>query len=306
VLGGLRLEGVQLNLDQVTSNLVHDTDYFKVYPSLHLAYRFANDQQLILSYSKRVQRPNPQDLNPFLVKIDTLNFRAGNANLQPQITHSFEAGYQYKAGQTFYLATLYYRQNEHGVTDVVTSLGNGVLLTTKENLSQSKAAGLELVANGHLNKALSYNVSTNLYWNEIDATGQGLDQLVGVAGRRSAFAAGGRGSLTWQATAKDSLQFNAQLNAKRLTPQGYSDPNFLTFLGYRHKFDDSFSLVATAQDVLATFRFGNTINTPTLRERNRGVPSIQAVFVGFTWNFGAPNKRPRDQGFDFGGPPSPQ
>jgi outer membrane receptor protein involved in Fe transport len=297
---------VQLDLDQVTQRLASNTDYFKIYPSVHLAYRFADDKQLILSYSKRVQRPNPQDLNPFRTDTDPLNLRAGNPNLQPQLTNSFEAGYQYKAGATFYLGTLYYRQNEHGVTDVVTSLGNGVLLTTKENLSQSKAAGLELVANGRVTKTLSYNVSANLYWNEIDATGQGLDQLIGFAGRRSAFAAGGRGSLTWQATPKDTFQLSAQLNARRLTPQGYNDPNFLTFLGYRHKFSDSLSAVATVQDVFGSFQFRQVIDTPTLRERNTGAPGIQAVFVGLTWNFGAPNKRPRDQGFDFGAaPPQP-
>lgn len=303
VLGGLRLEAVQLDLNQVTSNLVHNTDDFRVYPSLHLAYRFSDDQQLILSYSKRVQRPNPQDLNPFRVQRDPLNFQAGNANLRPQLTDSFEAGYQYKAGGTFYLGTLYYRRSDHGVTDVVTSLGNGVLLTTKENLSQSQNAGLELVANGRLSKALTYNVSTNLYWQEIEASSQGLSQVLGFAGRRSAFETGGRASLNWQATPKDTVQLSGQLNAKRLTPQGYSDPNLLTFLGYRHKFSDSLSAVATVQDVLGTFRFGNTIDTPTLRERNRGKPSIQAVLIGLNWTFGAPNKRARDPGFDFGGPP---
>src|SRR6185312_3587399 len=133
VLGGLRLEDVQLDLDQATSNLVHNSDYFRAYPSLHLAYRFADEQQLILSYSKRVQRPNPRDLNPFRVERDPLNFTAGNPNLQPQLTDSFEAGYQYKAAGTFYLGTLYYRRSEHGVTDVVTSLGDSVFLTTKEN-----------------------------------------------------------------------------------------------------------------------------------------------------------------------------
>jgi outer membrane receptor protein involved in Fe transport len=300
-LGGLRLEEVQLDLDQVTTSLVHDTSYFKAYPTLHLAYRVSESQQLTLSYSERVQRPNPQDLNPFRMERDPLNFQAGNPNLQPQITHAFETAYQYKAGQTFYLGTLYYRQNEHGVTDVVTDLGSGQLLTTKENLSQSKAVGLELVANGHITKDLSYNVSTNLYWNEIDATGQGLDHLLDFAGRRSAFAVGGRASLSWQASPKDNFQINGQLNAKRLTPQGYGDPNFISFLGYRHRFNDSWSAVVTAQDLFGTLKFRRVIDTPTLRDVNGGKPTLQAVFVGFTWNFGAPAKRPRDTGFDFGG-----
>jgi len=306
VLGGVRLEDVQLDLDQVTSNLVHNSDYFRAYPSLHLAYRFADEQQLILSYSKRVQRPNPRDLNPFRAERDPLNFTAGNPNLQPQLTDSFEAGYQYKTGGTFYLGTLYYRRSEHGVTDVVTSLGDSVFLTTKENLGQSRTAGLELVANGRVTKALSYNVSTNLYWQEIDASNQGFAQLLGFAGRRSAFEAGGRANLNWRATPKDTFQLSSQLNAKRLTPQGYMDPLFLTFLGYRHKFNDSVSMVATVQDVLGTVKFHNVIDTTTLRDDNTGRPPSKAAYLGFTWNFGAVKQRPRDQGFDFenSSPPS--
>jgi outer membrane receptor protein involved in Fe transport len=304
VLGGLRLENVQRDLNQVTSSLAHSAHDLGAYPSLHLAYRVSDDQQLTLSYSKRIQRPNPQDLNPFVVQGDQLNLRAGNPDLQPQVTHSFEAGYQYKANGTFYLATGYYRQNEHGVTDVITTLANGALLTTKENLSQSRAAGVELVANGHLTKTLSYNLSTNLYWNEIDATGQGLEQLVGVAGRRSAFAVGGRGSFTWQATPKDMLQYNGQLNAKRLMPQGYAEPQFISFLGYRHKFNDSLSAVVTVQDVFGSLKFRQIIDTPTLRQRIEGRPHIQAAYVGLTWSFGAAQKRP--QTFDFNPGAAPQ
>jgi outer membrane receptor protein involved in Fe transport len=305
VLGGLRLEEVQLDLSQKTTGEVHDTADFKVYPSLHLAYKITDDQQLILSYSKRVQRPNPGDLNPFRVESDPLNFHAGNPNLQPQLTDSFEAGYQYKAGQTFYLATLYYRRNEHGVTDVITDLGNGVLLNTRENLTNSQAAGLELVANGHLTKTLSYNASTNLYWNEIDATGQGLDQLPDFSGRRQAFAIGGRGNLNWQITAKDTFQVSAQANARQLLPQGFSEPQIATFLGYRHKFNDSFSAVVTAQDPFKTLRFARTLTSPTLRDHISGRPEIQALFVGLTWNLGTVGKKPRDTGFDFGNGPGP-
>jgi outer membrane receptor protein involved in Fe transport len=305
VLGGLRLEEVELDLNQATTSEVHDTKYFKVYPSLHLAYRFNDDQQLILSYSKRVQRPNPGDLNPFRVESDPLNFHAGNPNLQPQITDSFEAGYQYKAGQTFYLATLYYRHNANGVTDVITDLGNGVLLDTRENLTNSQAAGLELVANGHLTKTLSYNVSTNLYWNEIDATGQGLDQLPDFAGRRQAFAVGGRGNLNWQITESDTFQVGVQANARQLLPQGFSEPQVFTYAGYKHKFNDSLSAVVTWQDPLRTLKFERTLTSPTLHDHIVGRPEVEAVFVGLTWNFGTAGKKPRDNGFDFGGGPGP-
>ena len=300
VLGGIRLEEVQLDLDQVTTNLIHDTSYFQAYPSLHLAYKLTGETQLTLGYSKRVQRPNPQDFNPFRVEGNPLQFSAGNPNLQPQLTNSFEAGYQYKAGETFYLATLYYRHNEHGVTDVFTDLGNEALLDTKENLASSQAAGLELVANGRLAKTLTYSASINIFWDEIDAAGQGLSQLVNVAGRRQASLVGGRATLNWQAGAKDTFQVGAQSYAKSLTPQGYISPTQITFLGYRHKFSDSLSAVVTAQDLSHTLRLHIVTATPNLRDVSTNRPDGQAIFVGLAWNFGAPNKRSRDQGFDFG------
>jgi outer membrane receptor protein involved in Fe transport len=302
VLGGLRLEDVQLDLNQVTSHQTNNQNYFKAYPSLHLAYRFADDQQLILSYSHRVQRPQPQDLNPFRF-VGPFSAREGNPNLQPQQTDSFEAGYQYRSGGTFYLGTLYYRNNEHGVTDVVSEIGNGVLLTTKANLASSRAAGLELVANGKLTKTLSYNLSTNLYWNEIDASGIPLGPGLGFGTTRSAFAVGGRASLNWQATPKDLFQINIQDNAKRLLPQGFAEPMVLTFLGYRHKFSESLSAVVTIQDPLDSYRFERIIESPALKERTVGRGSIQAAFVGLSWSYGAFTKRP--QTFDFGGAPQP-
>ncbi|MDB5443337.1 MAG: TonB-dependent receptor [Phenylobacterium sp.] len=292
VLGGLRLEDVKLDLNQVTSALVNHQSYLRAYPSLHLGYKLSDSQQLSLSYSHRVQRPNPQDLNAFRL-VGAFSARQGNANLRPQDTHSFEAGWQYKSGGTFYLATLYYRLNEHGVTDVTSDLGGGVLLTTKDNLSRSRNAGLELVANGRLTKTLSYNASTNLYWNEIDASG------LGFAGKRSAFTAGGRASLNWQATPKDLFQVSAQLAAKRLLPQGFVEPMFLVFAGYRHKFSDSLSGVITTQDPFDIYRFRQVIDTPTLHEHGTGRGRIQSAFVGLTWSFGAATKKP--QSFDFSG-----
>ena len=302
VLGGLRIEDVKLDLNQVTTRLASSQDYFRIYPSLHLAYKLADNQQLILSYSHRVQRPSPQDLNPFRF-VGTFSAREGNPDLKPQQTDSYEAGYQYRTGGTFYLGTLYYRQNQNGVTDVVSEIGNGILLTRKENLASSRSAGLELVANGRLGKTLSYNVSTNLSWNEIDASGISLGPGPGLGFEltRSAFAVGGRASLNWQATPKDLFQVNVQDNAKRLLPQGFIEPMVLTFLGYRHKFSDSLSGVVTVQDPFDTYRFRQTIESPALREQQEGRARIQAAYVGLSWTFGAAQKRP--QTFDFGQQP---
>jgi outer membrane receptor for ferrienterochelin and colicin len=299
ILGGLRLEDARLDLDQLTSRQANRQAYTRLYPSLHIADRISDTQQITLSYSEGILRPGPQDLNAFrFVGITTA--REGNPGLKPQITHSYEAAWQRKDGGTFYIATLYYRRNSRGVTDVVTDIGNNILLTSKANLSQSRNIGVELVANGRLTKTLTYNASTNLYWNEIDASRVPLGPGLGFGTRRSAFTQGGRASLNWQATGKDLFQVNVQMNAKRLLPQGFQDPMTLVFLGYRHKFSDALSFVVTVQDPTDMYRQNIVLDTPVLHRRVKDRGRIQAAFFGLTYSFGAAQKRP--QTFDFGQP----
>ena len=105
------------------------------------------------------------------------------------------------------------------MNDVFRDLGGGVILQTRANVGKFQSAGLELVANGRLPGKVSYNVSGNLLWSEIDATGLGFG-----AGRREAYTAAGRASLSWQATDKDLVQLQGFVNGKVLLTQGYRKP----------------------------------------------------------------------------------
>ena len=292
VLGGLRAEQVEIRTNQVTSVQKDDNSYFHLYPSLHLSYTLSQTQTLTANYSKRVQRPQAQDLNPYPIYVDPTNYRAGNPDLKPQITDSYELGWQYRKGPASYLATAYYRESRDGVADVVRGPVDGVYLTTRENLAKSRNGGLELVANGKLTPKLSYNVSGNGYWNEIQST------AVGAVGTRSMTTLSGRASLSWQATPKDFFQLNGFTSGKRLAPQGYRRPLSLLNLGYRRKVTDKLNVVVTANDVLDGFEDTMIIDTPTLRERVRRTANVRAVFFGFTYSFGGGKARPEQ--FDFG------
>ena len=49
-----------------------------------------------MSYSRRIDRPAYQDLNPFEFKLDAYTFMKGNINLRPQYTNSFGITHTYK------------------------------------------------------------------------------------------------------------------------------------------------------------------------------------------------------------------
>ena len=300
VLAGLRAEATLIDLDQVTQGRKDSNDDVSLYPSLHLGYRLDENRQLAASYSHRIQRPEPRYYNAFRIYTDPQNQFQGNPRLKPQQTDSFELGYQYRKSGTILLATAYFRDTRDTTGSIFENVGDGAILQTIMNIGAARSAGVELVANGHLPWKLSYNVSSNLMWTQIDARGLGAGARL-----QSAYTASGRASLSWQATGRDFLQAQAFLNAKQLFSQGYADPQVGVSLGYRHKFDDKLSAVITAQDVFDTVRLHAVVTTPAYREVNRIVPRNRGVFVGFSYAFGG--AKPRDT-FDFGqgggGPPS--
>ena len=293
---GLRLEYADIELNQVTTGVTRGQDYFRAYPTLHLGYQISDTQQVRGSYSRRIQRPPPFLLNPFTSYQDPLNLRSGNPDLEPQETDAFELMWQRREGQTFYQATLYYRDTDKAFTEVATDIGGGVLLTRPENLGSRRDLGLELVANGRLHSTLRYQTSVNVFEQQIDAgaiTG-GQD--------RSGTTVTGRATLNWQPTADDFLQVSGQWNGEQLLAQGTREAAGIINLGYRRKINDTWAFQATVRDLLDEFGDTTTFETPNFRDRTERRFGGRAWYVGLTYNFGQGQRRQQDPQFDFSNP----
>ncbi len=64
--------------------------YFNLFPSAALTWAVNKKNTLNLTYSRRIDRPSYQDLNPFENKLDELTYEKGNAFLRPQYTDNIE------------------------------------------------------------------------------------------------------------------------------------------------------------------------------------------------------------------------
>ncbi len=64
--------------------------YLNFFPSAAFTYNVNEKHTLNLTYSRRIDRPSYQDLNPFENKLDELTFQKGNAFLIPQYTDNIE------------------------------------------------------------------------------------------------------------------------------------------------------------------------------------------------------------------------
>lgn len=290
---GLRLEQVETELEQVTDAVRFENDYFRAYPTLHLGYELSKREQLKASYSRRIQRPSPQDLNPYTFYIDPQNLRRGNPALKPEVTDSLELGWQRRKSGDFLSLTGFYRRSRGGVTDILSDLGGGVFLTSRANLATAERAGLEAVANGKLSKTLSYNASATFLWNEIDSRSGGFSS------RRSGTTGTARVNLSWQPGKKDFFQLNAAYSGRQLLPQGYRSSGPILNLGYRRKLNDELSVLVTGQDVLSSAKQTIVFETPTLRDRleQRGVGRV--ILFGLAWNLGDRNPKKKEPQFEF-------
>jgi outer membrane receptor protein involved in Fe transport len=289
---GLRAEAANLDLDSAGAGFSRRTSDVHLFPSVHAEYPLNGKDVLRASISTRIQRPEASDLDPFRRFVDPFNFQAGNPDLKPQETDSFELGFEHRRGATLDLATLYYRHNIRGLTDLATDLGNGVLLTTRENLLGSDSLGVELVVNGRITKKLTYRLSGNASWYRIDASNLGF-------GMRSASIESGKAGLDWQPDKKDLFQANLSLRGKTLLPQGQVDPMLLVNLGVRHQLSRRLWAFLTAQDALHTYQQHGLVRTAELLERTDDSARTRAAFLGITYNFGG--KSARDPNFDYSG-----
>ncbi|MFD2872665.1 TonB-dependent receptor domain-containing protein [Mucilaginibacter ximonensis] len=91
---GLRAEYTQSNGNLIGSTPV-DRSYLNFFPSLFLNQTLDSKNEMTFSYSRRIDRPNYSQLNPFVYYLDPYTFEQGNAFLKPQYTNNFELGYVY-------------------------------------------------------------------------------------------------------------------------------------------------------------------------------------------------------------------
>jgi outer membrane receptor protein involved in Fe transport len=289
---GVRTEWTSTDSVQLTNSLSTESHYTDVFPSLHIDRSLSDRSTLSFGASRRIVRPDPSYLNPYVDHEYTPNLTAGNPELRPQFTQSFELGYGYQASRASYGLIGYYRRNTDGVTDVTEHLGDGLTLTTKANLPRSDSAGLEFSATGHLLPKLAYNLSGNAFYTQIDAT------ALGFPGLKSTTGVNVKAKLDYQPTAIDSAQIIFTRTDKRLTPQGSVSATNIVNLGYKHALTQTLSFVATISDLFDGQHYQRTASTPTLTQVYERSVVGRVAWFGLTYTVGV-SKKEKQPNFEY-------
>ncbi len=142
--GGLRAEwtGVTTTLRQ--TNEVNPRSYANLFPSAHVTYNLPRQHALQLSYSRRIRRPQYNDLSPFMTFSDSRNFFSGNPNLNPEFTNAFEVGHIKYMEKGSITSSLYYRHTNGKIIRIRRVDEQGNSNTRPENLATEDSYGAEL------------------------------------------------------------------------------------------------------------------------------------------------------------------
>ncbi|GAB3956971.1 outer membrane beta-barrel family protein [Spirosoma harenae] len=166
---GARYEHTFIQANFLNGTSPFSNTYGNFIPNISLSRSLKKEQQIRLSYSQRIQRPQFFFLNPYVNQSDSKNLYGGNPYLQPELTHSVEANYSVSIKQTSFNASFFLRQTNNAIESINTVNNEGVLMQIFQNVAQNSAYGVNLSANTKLTKQWTVNGSLNMFYNVLES-----------------------------------------------------------------------------------------------------------------------------------------
>jgi outer membrane receptor protein involved in Fe transport len=292
VMIGLRGEYSDINSKLITTGAAIPNHYFKIYPTLHFTYKLKDNKEMQLNYSRRVRRPEGDDLNPFAEYADPTNIRVGNPYLQPEIIHSVELGYQWRKNGISIMPGIYYRYTYNRFTSVTTPLNDSVLVTRQQNLANDQALGADVVFSGSFNDKVTINFTPNIFYNQIDASN------LGYSNKKSTITWTANLNASYAITKETFLQVNSNYKSARLTPQGKYLPSFVVNCGAKQDvLAKKGSVYFTVSDLFKSQRQEANLQGPLLTQHILTKSNSRIFYLGISYNFGVVKKK-KDLQFD--------
>lgn len=150
IQAGLRVEntnsegisnGFSWNSGYVKYDSSFKRNYTDVFPSAAITFNKKPTSQFSVTYSRRIDRPAYQDLNPFEFKLDEYTYQKGNTQLRPQYTNSFGLTHTYKYKLT---TTLNYSHVNDVFTQLIDTAEKSKSFITKKNLATQDIASVNI------------------------------------------------------------------------------------------------------------------------------------------------------------------
>ena len=281
---GLRAEQTESTGTSVNVATINDLNYFELFPSFYILHTINENHSLSFDYSRKLQRPRYEDLNPFRTYINERTFQEGNPNLTPSFSNNFNLNYTlnqeyffdfYYRDNGMYISTLTFQDNE-----------NFVLRDVTQNVLESTSFGIDFT----YGKSITNNWYLYSYMSLFHEDETFLALQSEVNSIKNEYN-GAYVDLTNYLTLTKDGTLKGELGLTYMT--GYLQGSFIQeestnlTLGLRKSFLKNRAVASiSANDLLG--KYNAYVSSRYLNQDNGylTVPETQYVKFGFTYNFG--------------------
>ncbi|WP_116126674.1 TonB-dependent receptor domain-containing protein [Lewinella sp. IMCC34183] len=288
VKAGLRYEQTMIDATQ-NNERIDIPDYNNFVPSLNLSKRVGESSTVKAAYSRRIQRPWLQQLNPNVNLQNTQNIEVGNPLLRPELTDNYEVGYSNMLGKTYLNLSVFGRNTANAINEIRTPIDSldGVLLTTYENIGREQAVGVNLFLNLYLTNRWTVNGGVDLDYARLEGQVTGLDGL-SVTATNSGINYGGRLMSQLKMDNGWSAQAFTFMRGRRVQLQGYRGGFGMYAVGFSKEFNEGRGTIGLSAENFAgrgwTLKSG--LETPTFTQYREDLLINRNVKLTFSYKFG--------------------
>lgn len=243
---GLRAEHTNLSTLLVNTNENSNQTFTNLFPSVHSSYKLSENISFQAGYSKRIYRPRLWDLNPFFNIRNNFSIRAGNPNLLPEYTDSYEVGGIFIYDKISFNATAYQRFTSD-VIERVSVFQDNVNVFTPMNIGTRNTTGLEFNFKYRPSKRVTLNGELN--WNYFTREGEFEGEIFDFSADQWS------SKLTSKFRLHKDFDFEitGRYQSKEQIIQGIISDNLYADLGMRYKLMNGKSVInLSVRDVFAS------------------------------------------------------
>ncbi len=146
VTAGLRMEYERLHAHFSGNESSPDTAYrsgkFNISPNITLKFIASRDLALMMSYTRRLGRPNYADLNPFIYVFDESTLAGGNIKLHNSTSDNLQFGL---AWQSRVQATIFFTHSSDAIMKSYHEISDRAIYATSENFPLYVQLGARIV-----------------------------------------------------------------------------------------------------------------------------------------------------------------
>ncbi|MBV9110181.1 MAG: TonB-dependent receptor family protein, partial [Gemmatimonadetes bacterium] len=284
--GGLRAERASTRFQLAGVAAATHNAYTTLFPSGALTWELSQHDELRASYSKRIERPEAERLNPFPFVQDPFHVTVGNPRLTPEYEHAYELTWQHSAGFGSVSVTPFFRHTVDEVKRFHIVDAQGVDTLTFRNLTSSNDYGSEFAARLRGSGPLSGMLSLSTYRNV--SNGGNVQQGLGAHG----FTWSARANLNLKLSPRTDLQWFQSYRGARNTEQGRNGAVSTANVAVRQKLGEHGSLTLRVSDPFNTMRNTAVLEGAGFTESQLRRFDSRGVYLSFTSTFGrAPRLR---------------